>query len=121
VFLKRCRRDDLEVESMWLDEDQLEPDRGELLPIEQPGAIVPRPLRPTDQGDRVREVFGLTSDDLLPEVNEETLARYQQYLSARLKFPFAATAPGAVSPFEIRNVRLTVVGLVPAKECDADE
>ena len=53
VFVKRCRRDDLEIESMWLDQDDLEADGGDLLPIEQPTALVTRPLRSEDQEDRV--------------------------------------------------------------------
>src|SRR5262249_40423676 len=121
VFVKRCQRDDLEVETMWLDEGELEPDRGELLPIERPGELAPRPLSPADQGDRVREVFGLTSDDPLPEVTDATLARYHQFLSERLQFPFAATTPEEDDTFQVRDVRTTVVGLVPLSDCDTED
>ena len=35
-------------------------------------------------------VFGLTSNDPLPEVDDETLETYQQYLAANLTFPVEA-------------------------------
>src|SRR3954451_9252561 len=68
VYRKRCERDDLGVEDMWLAEDDLVPDDGSPAIIEQPTAIRTRPLDPKDQDDRVRAVFGLTADDPLPEV-----------------------------------------------------
>ena len=52
--------------------------------IEQPLEIVPRPLSKENQDDRVRMVFGLSSDDLLPEANEESLETYYAYLKGRL-------------------------------------
>ena len=75
VYLKRCERDDLGVESMWLDEVDIEPDTGAPPVIEQPTNIVTRPLRTDDQDDRIRAIFGLTSDDALPPANEENLRR----------------------------------------------
>src|SRR5436305_14950284 len=44
VFKKRCERDGLELESMWLGDEDLEPDDGTCVPIEQPTAIVTKPL-----------------------------------------------------------------------------
>src|SRR5438067_9835926 len=44
VFRKRCERDDLGIESMWLDESDIEPDIGEPAVLEQPTALVTRPL-----------------------------------------------------------------------------
>jgi len=35
-------------------------------------------------------VFGLTSNDPLPEVDDETLTIYHDYLAKNLKFPFSA-------------------------------
>ena len=35
-------------------------------------------------------VFGLTSNDPLPEVDDETLTTYRDYLSKNLVFPFQA-------------------------------
>jgi hypothetical protein len=43
VYRKRCERDGLGLESMWLGEDDLEPDTGEPAVIEQPGEICTRP------------------------------------------------------------------------------
>jgi hypothetical protein len=48
VFRKRCERDGLELESMWLDEDDLEPDSGGPAVIEQPAQIITRPLNEKD-------------------------------------------------------------------------
>src|SRR5690242_13433273 len=71
VYRKRCERDGLEFETMWLGEGDIEPDEGEPAPIEQPSRIETRPLSEKDQDDRVRMVFGLTHDDPLPDVSHE--------------------------------------------------
>jgi hypothetical protein len=121
VFVKRCQRDDLEVDSMWLEENDLEPDRGEMLSIEQPTAINTPPLDPSNQDDRVRAIFGLTTDDPLPPANEEALARYHAFLSSRLTFPFEATIVEETGPLEFREGRITVRELLPLDEGDTDE
>jgi hypothetical protein len=90
IFRKRCERDGLELESMWLGEDDLETDSGGPPVIEQPAKIVTRPLNDKDQDDRVRIALGLTSDDPLPAVDEDTLLSYHRYLAAHLTFPFEA-------------------------------
>jgi len=90
VFKKRCERDDMELDEYWLGEDDLEPDKGGPLDIEQPTEIATKPLSPKDQDDRVRMVFGLTSNDPLPDVDDETLETYHEYLSKNLAFPFRA-------------------------------
>src|SRR3954447_9209306 len=51
VFLKRCERDNLEAESMWLPEEDLEPDEGPPVPIEQPTQIRTPPLSMKDRDD----------------------------------------------------------------------
>jgi hypothetical protein len=81
AYRHRCARDDLELESIWLVETDLEPD---------PDRLRPRPLRPGDPADRVRAVFGLTSDDPVPPVDAEHLARYHRHLTEQLAFPFKA-------------------------------
>lgn len=73
VYRKRCERDGLELERMWLGEDDIEPDTGGPAVIEQPTSIVTRPLNPKDEDDRVRIALGLTGDDPLPEVDDDTL------------------------------------------------
>jgi hypothetical protein len=72
VYCKSCERDGLELESMWQDEDQIEPDTGGPAVIEQPTKIVTRPLNEKDEDARVRRAFGLTSDDPLPGVDDDT-------------------------------------------------
>ena len=56
--------------------------------MEQPTQIVTRPLDKGNQDDRIRAIFGLTSDDPLPEANGENLCKYHAYLTAHLTFPF---------------------------------
>ncbi len=65
VFKKRCERDGMALEDYWLGDDDLEPDTGSPLNIEHPTEIKTKPLSPTDQDDRIRIIFGLTSNDPL--------------------------------------------------------
>ena len=90
VFKKRCERDGLDFDQYLIGADDLESDTGGLLEIEQPKKITTKPLSPKDQDDRIRIVFELTSNDPLPEVDDETLAAYHKHLSKNLVFPFAA-------------------------------
>ena len=121
VYRQRCERDDLDVASMWLAETDLELDTGEPAVIEQPREIVTRPLRLDDEDDRVRAVFGLTSDDPVPPVSADTLRRYHEYLSARLAFPFPAMVSVEVGPFQDRKYRVNVLGLLDPDAGDEDE
>ena len=91
VHRNRCERDGLEFEEMWLGQDDLEADAGGPVVVEQPTKIITSPLSMKDQDDRIMAVFGLTRDDLLPDVDEAGLRKYYKYLAARLKLPFAAT------------------------------
>jgi hypothetical protein len=122
VYRHRCERDELDMEALWLEEDELEPGTGEPAVMEQPRNLIVRPLRQTDPDDRVRAVFGLTSDDPLPPATWENLRRYHEYLSDQLRFPFAAhqlvlTGP----PLQELFRRVRVVGLLPADEADTEE
>ena len=58
--------------------------------------VVTEPCPELDQKDRIIEALG--SGNPLPSVSEETLARYYQYLSANLSFPFAAHYPEPTKP-----------------------
>jgi hypothetical protein len=100
VHRKRYERDGLELESMWLGQDDLEVDSSEPPVIEQPTNIVTRPLRSDDQDDRVRIALGLTSDDPLPDVDAEALWAYHRYLATHLSFPFQVKYPVEIGPFE---------------------
>ena len=90
VFKRRCEKEGLDLEEYTLTGDDLEPDTGGPLNIVQPTKITTKPLSPKDEDDRVRMVFGLTSNDPLPEVDDETLAAYHKYLAANLTFPIEA-------------------------------
>jgi hypothetical protein len=90
VYRQRCERDGLEPERMWLGEGDIEPDTGGPAAIEQPTSILTRPLSERGQDDRVRVALGLTSDDPLPEADDDTLRAYHRYLAAHLSFPCAA-------------------------------
>ena len=59
--------------------------------LEQPTKIVTPPLSMKDQDDRIRAVFGLTRDDLLPDVDDASLRTYYKYLASTLSFPVEAT------------------------------
>src|SRR3954464_15356143 len=68
VYKNRCERDGLDLETMWLGEEDLEADDGTPVPIEQPTQIR-TPLSEKDQDYRVRMALGLTHDDPLPEIS----------------------------------------------------
>ena len=113
VYKKRCERDGMVLEEYWLEDEDLEPDTGGPLTIEQPTQITPRPLSPRDQDDRVRMVFGLASDDLLPNPDEETLETYYDYLAESLSFPFEARyreEDDPFSPLPARRVKVVALG-----------
>ena len=114
VYKNRCERDGLDPETMWLGEEDLEADDGTPVPIEQPTAIVTKPLSEKDQDDRVRMALGLTHDDPLPEVSRKTLLAYHRYLAANLKLPFRARSEGD-------GMSLTVHRLPAPREYDLDE
>jgi len=90
IYKKRCAIEGEVLEEYWLGEEDLEPDLGEPLAIEQPTTITPRPLSAENQSDRVRMVFGLTSDDLLPTADEDSLETYYDHLVERMSLPAEA-------------------------------
>src|SRR5262245_19882854 len=117
VYRKRCERDGLELERMWLGEDDIEPNTGEPAVIEQPAGIVTRPLNPKDEDDRVRMALGLTSDDPLPAVDDATLRAYHRHLAAHLTFPFEARWEPEYGPRPI----IKITGLGDPDDACADE
>jgi hypothetical protein len=118
VYRHRCERDELECGSTWLDEDELELDPGGPPALEQPTQLVPRSLNRDDPGDRVRALFGLTSDDPLPEVNAASLRRFREHLSERLQFPFPALHRADPSSVRLLVEPATVLSLLPFDEGD---
>ena len=123
IYRKRCERDGLDPMSMRLDQDDIEPDDSTHVPIEQPTNIVTPPLSEKDQDDRVRMALGLTHDDPLPDVSDETLLAYCRYLEARLRFPFNAfTDAEEVGPSSRKPSTMTVTGLLdPEREPPTSE
>ncbi len=73
-----------------------------------------------DQRDRIIEALG-PREGHLPSVDEETLARYYKYLSARMSFPFTAHYPEPRSSLEEVQHRCTVVELLDPVNDICDE
>lgn len=91
VYLKRCRRDRMRPSQCWLNEGQLEAAADETpTAMEQPADILTKPLSADEFEDRIRMLFGLTSDDALPKAGEQAQRRFLDYLKAHLSFPFKA-------------------------------
>jgi len=116
IYRNRCERDGLDIKEMWLTEDDLEPDTGEQVKIEQPTDIQTKPLNMEDQEDRIRAVFGLTHDDPVPEVGPETMRLYRDHLAEHLSFPFEAAGNPNPRRFTSKKRAVTVVGWGVADE-----
>lgn len=118
IYRKRCERDGLELESMWLGEEDIEPNTGTSAVIELPTNISIRPLDENDQDDRVRAILGLTSDDPLSNVDDESLRKYHSHLASNLFFPFAATVSKETGPLRFSTFPITVLRLLGEEEGD---
>ncbi len=117
VYKRRSERDGFEFGSMWLGADDLEPDDGRPVSVEPPTSIVTKPLSRADQDDRIRAVFGLTSDDLLPDVNPTTIRVFHEYLTQQMPFPVEAK----YDPEYGTGGQITILGLSePDEELWAD-
>ncbi len=122
IYKKRCAIDGTVLEEYWLGDDDLEPDPGGPLSIEQPTTITPRPLSADKQGDRVRMVFGLTSDDFLPDVDDDSLETYYDHLVEQMSLPVKARhcpQEEFLNPSPLR--RVTVVALDREVAWEEDE
>lgn len=70
----------------------------------------------------MRIALGLTSNDPLPEVDEDTLRAYHRYLAAHLAFPFEASWSQESGPFRDRTRSVTITALGdPGDDFWADE
>ena len=119
VFFKRCQRDDMKPYRYWLDEDQLEAAAEETpVVMEQPTNIVTRPLSMDEPDDRIRMVFGLTSDDPLPPPNQKTQRQYLDYLKAHLSFPIKAEYAAASVLGSDTSEEVTVLGFASPSALD---
>ena len=121
IYRNRCERDGYEWNTVWLSEDDLELDTGEDVPMEQPTEVVTRPLAMNDQGDRIRAIFNLTTDDPLPNVEYATLSVYYHYLVDHWSFPFQARYRPDDGRFAGTDHRVTVRSLYDLDDYDAEE
>ncbi len=110
IYRKRCKRDDFHIEILDMHQEDLDPDLGEGLPLEQPTNIQTKPLDPADPEDRLRAALGVTTDDAVPLVKKATLLKYFEYLKAALVFPFPATYPHHDGKRRIVR-RISVIGM----------
>ena len=74
-----------------------------------------------NQDDRIRAIFDLTSDDPLPESDDEWLLAYYEYLTANLSFPFEAKYSFETGLFQSKTYAITVLGLLDPDEFPGDE
>jgi hypothetical protein len=103
LFEHRC---ETEFRETWLDEDDLEHDDGNQMPVEQPTGT---PRLGDDREARIRSVFGLFSGDSFPRACLAALLTYYEHLAARLSFPFAGDFQGtdpSLGPRAVTVVRL---------------
>jgi Calcium binding len=121
IYRERCERDGLDFEIMSLRGEELEPDDGTPVQIEQPTEIKNPQLSEEDQGDRVRTALGLTHDDPIPNVSFETLMTYYRYLAANLTFPFFTSRWVKSGPFTRKKVSIPISWLEPPVAEEFDE
>jgi hypothetical protein len=95
---RRCERDGLDYDSMWLAADALEP-----VPADDPTP-------------RLRAAFGLPEDAPLPPVNADSLRRYHAHLAGRLTFPFAAVYRDDSRLLKVQVDPVLVLRLPPPEE-----
>jgi hypothetical protein len=70
--------------------------------------------------DRIRAILGI-NDGPLPEVGNETLRSYYEYLITHLSFPFQARYPEPIGLHEETFRTVTVVGILdPTKNLDCE-
>ena len=111
IYFKRCQRDDTKSHRYWLEEDQLEAATDETpVAMEQPTNIITRPLSMDNPDDRIRMIFGLTTDDVLPKADERTQRHFLAYLKAHLSFPFKADYWPATTLGPSKSGKVTVLG-----------
>ncbi|MHC4402546.1 MAG: IS1096 element passenger TnpR family protein [Planctomycetota bacterium] len=111
VLFDRCQRDEIKPYKYWLDENQLEAAAEETpVAMEQPTNLVTRPLSMDDPDDRIRMVFGLTSDYPLPPATQKTQRQYLDYLKSHLSFPIKADYAAASVLGSDTSEEITVLG-----------
>jgi hypothetical protein len=81
----------------------------ETLPTERNAVAVD--VSRSSQRDRIMKALGLTGG-FLPRVDEDSLSRYYEFLSANLSFPFAAYYPHPTNAREQSEFRCYVLELL---------
>ena len=66
-------------------------------------------------------IFGLTSNDPVPDVDEAMLLKYHEHLANSLSAPFDAEYSGESGPLRDTTHNITVVGLLDPDEYPVDE
>jgi hypothetical protein len=116
VYFKRCSRDRRDPHYGLLEEPQIEAaGDDDPVQIEQPAAIQTVPLSPDSVEDRIRTIFGLTSDDPLPRRTPETDRIYHEYLSANMEFPMSTVG---MIDYDRPPQNVVVVGLADVEEAN---
>ena len=87
AYVVRCDREGMDADETWLLGKDLEADAGGPLAIVPPQKLEPRPLGGDDPEDRVRAIFGLTSDEPLPGVDRASLRRFHEHFTKNLNLP----------------------------------
>lgn len=122
VYRKRCQRDEIDADTYWLEEGEVELAPVEGQPeMEQPTNLATRPLSEDSPEDGIRMVFGLTSDDPLPPINNQTQRRYLAFLKAHLAFPLKAEYAAASVLGSDASEEVTVVGFASKSSIDPDD
>ncbi len=84
------------------------------------GGLATATLPAADARSRIMDALGAT-DGGVPAVSEETLARYYEYLSANLSFPFDAYYPEPTNSGQETEYRCTVLELLDPSKYLGDE
>jgi hypothetical protein len=114
---ERADKEGLEIESIWLGQDDLE-STGEATASSAPVPAAPAeqsaPTGPREQ--RIRLALGLDANGPMPPVTPETLRAYHRHLAARLNFPLAGFFRLQLSSDESKAFPMTLIGLRPPEE-----
>ncbi len=119
IYKRRSQQDGLTLDEVVMGQEELAPDMGEGLSLEEPSNIETKPLDPSKQQDRIRAALGVTTDDAVPMVNGSSLQQYFDYLKTKLDFPFAATYSHHDGKQRIVH-RVSVVGMSDGFPIDDD-
>lgn len=112
-YRQRCKRDGLELDSVWLDENAIEAADREVSPVEQPTQLVPRPLSTDVQEDHLRAILGLTGNAPLPHRAAGSEIKFVKIFSFASQGLFSPDqVPAAPKPFWTTLFTTCVVGAI---------